>query len=431
MTSADNLPEPGAHPGILKEPTDAIGAIRSKVSTRRLGWALFIIGFGWVFANAAISGVLISAKLAILSPTDKVFLLGLSTALAGIATTISLFFWGTVSDLTRSKFGRRTPWIVFGAVAGFVFIALMGIATTAPGYIAAYIGYSLVFNALCAAVLAIFADRIPRSKRGTTSAVYGGGQLIGGSVAGIVLSRFIDAPNPGYFIVGVVMIIGVAIFLLLAPDYSNKDQPRQKLDVRGLLAAFKFPRDAPDFYWAFFGRFVILLGVFAVQNFMLYILEDYIGLSSKDTANYIALASVGSLVGLVIGTFLSGPLSDRLGRRKAPIFAATLFFALALVIPLVWPVAIAMFLYATLSGLGLGAFLSVDTALMTEVIPAGDAAGKDLGLLNTANTVPQIIAPLMTSAIVGIGFGYAPVFVVAIVLVVIGAISIFKIRSVR
>ena len=102
-----------------------------------------------------------------------------------------------------------------------------------------------------------------------------------------------------------------------------------------------------------------------------------------------------------------------------------------MLIPFVWPTGTAMIIFAAVTGLGLGAFLSIDTALMTEVIPAQETAGKDLGILNTANTVPQIIAPLITSGIVAIGFGYAPVFIVSLVLMVIGAFSIFKIKSVR
>lgn len=430
MTSPE-LPEPHAHPLILTEPTGAFAAITSRVTTRRLGVALFIIGFGWVFANGSLTGVLLQSKFLILDPENKVFLYGLATALAGIGTTIALFFWGTISDLTRSRFGRRTPWIAFGGAAGVIFLVLIALANTPVLLILAFLGYGLTFNALVAALLAIFADRIPREKRGTISSVYGGAQVIGGTFGSIIASRFVSTPNTGMYIGAVLILVTVVLFLVLAPDYSNKNAPRATLDLRGLLASFKFPKNAPDFYWAFVGRFLLLLGLYAVQNFTLYILTDYIGLSKADAANIIAISGIATLVTIVAGTFLGGWLSDKLKRRKLPIFIASLLFAVGVLIPFVWPTGTAMVLFSAVTSLGLGAFLSIDTALMTEVIPAQESAGKDLGILNTANTVPQIIAPLITAAIVAIGVGYAPVFIAALVFILIGAFSIFRIKSVR
>jgi MFS family permease len=431
MTSAQNLPEPGAHPTILSEPPDPFSEVRSRTSTRRLGVALFIIGFGWLFANTMLTNVLLSAKIQILAPDDKVLVLGVATALAGIGTTIAVFVWGTVSDLTRSRFGRRTPWILFGGVCGALFLVLMALTTTTGAFVAAFVAYGLTFNALCAAVLAIFADRIPREKRGTYSTVYGGAQLIGGGIGAVFAAQFVFKPNSAFFMAAGILIVIVVAFLLLAPDYSSKDMPRDKLDIRGLLAAFKFPRKAPDFYWAFVGRFTLLLGLYAVQNFSLYILEDYVHLTGSTLQNVIKLSSGAGVLALVIGTVIAGPLSDRIHRRKVPIFAASILFAVAITIPLIWPTALAMILFGVVSSLGLGAFLSVDTALMTEVIPVGDSNGKNLGILNTANTVPQIIAPLLTAGVVSIGLGYGPVFIAALIFVLVGAFSIFKIKSVR
>lgn len=423
------LPEPLAHPAAFEEPTDA--TVYSRVGTRRLGLGFFVIGLCWVFANSMATSTLLAAKIEILAPDNKVFILGLITALGGIVSTIALFSWGGVSDLTRSRWGRRTPWIVFGAVFGLVGLVLIGLATSVPTLIGAFLLFALLFNAMPAAVLAIFPDRIPTAKRGTASAVYGGAQVLGGAVAGIIASRFLNNPDPLFFIAAGVILAGGLLFVVIAPDSSSKDEPRVRLDVRGLLSSFKFPANAPDFYWAFAGRFLLLLGLFMVQNFSLYILKDYIGLQGTELENTVALTGVASLVTIVVGTVVAGPVSDRIGRRKLPIFFASLLFGVAALIPLLSPTATAMIVFGGISGLGLGAFLSVDSALMTEVLPSQESRGKDLGILNTANTVPGILAPLFTAAVVGIGIGYAPVFITSLVLILIGAVSIFKIKSVR
>ncbi|ROP74615.1 MFS transporter [Curtobacterium sp. PhB115] len=427
---SNELPEPYAHPGVLREPTGAFAAPRRPISTRRLGFAFLVIGIAWIFGNTLASGTLLAAKIQILDADHKVFLFGLATAIAGATTTVSLFVFGAISDRTRTRFGRRIPWIAFGAGTGVIGLVLIGLAGSIGTLFAAFIGYGILFSALPGAVLAVFPDRVPRSRRGTLSAVYGGAQVFSGAIANVIASRFLTDPRPLLIGAAVLMAVGGVLFVLLAPEESNVDVPRDRLDTHGLLAAFKFPANAPDFYWAFVGRFALLLGLYMVQNFGLYLLTDYIGLSTEDAAGFIAIGGLVSLVTIVAGTVFAGPVSDRLGRRKAPIFVASLLFAVAIVFPLVWRSGESMVVFSAIAGLGLGSFLSVDAALMTEVLPSGESHGKDLGLLNTANNVPQIIAPLATAAIVGVA-GYTPVFVTSLVIVTIGAFSIFKIRSVR
>jgi MFS family permease len=431
MTMSTEIPEPAAHPAILDEPTSTLGTIRSRTGTKRLGLGFFVVGFTWVFANSVATALPLQAKIAILAPDDKVFVLALFTALGGVFTTISLFFWGAISDLTRTRLGKRTPWIIFGAVSGSIGLVLIGISDTVGGLLAAFIGYGLLFNALPAAVLAIFPDRIPRDKRGTASAIYGGAQVLGGAIANIIASQFLSAPTMMFFIASGLLLVGGLVFVTIAPDFSSKDEPRVKLNMRGLAESFKFPANAPDFYWAFAGRFLLLLGLYMVQNFTLYILTDYIGLSNDEAAPIVALSGFASLITIVLGITLAGPISDKIKRRRMPIFIASMLFGVAVLLPLIWPTPTSMIIFAALSGLGLGAFLAVDTALMTEVLPSEESRGKDLGILNTANTVPGIIAPLITAGIIGLGFGYPPVFVISLVVILIGAFSIFKIKSVR
>jgi MFS family permease len=427
---SNELPEPYAHPGVLHEPTGSFAAPHRRIGTKRLGFAFLVIGIAWIFGNTLASGTLLAAKIQILDPDHKVFLFGLATAIAGATTTVSLFVFGTISDQTRTRFGRRIPWIAFGAGTGVIGLVLIGLAGSVGSLLAAFIGYGIFFSALPGAVLAVFPDRVPRAKRGTLSAVYGGAQVFSGAVANIIASRFLTDPRPLLIGSAALMLVGGVVFILLAPEESNVDVPRDRLDLHGILAAFRFPAHAPDFYWAFVGRFALLLGLYMVQNFGLYILTDYIGLSTKEAANFIALGGLVSLVTIVVGTVFAGPISDRIGRRKAPIFIASLLFAIAIVFPLVWKTGESMVFFSGIAGLGLGSFLSVDAALMTEVLPSEQSRGKDLGLLNTANHVPQIIAPLATAAIVG-SAGYTPVFVISLVIVTIGAFSIFKIKSVR
>lgn len=89
-------------------------------------------------------------------------------------------------------------------------------------------------------------------------------------------------------------------------------------------------------------------------------------------------------------------------------------------------------------GLGYGCYMSLDMALMTQVLPSRSDAGKDMGLLNIAMNVPQSLGPTMAGIIVtafAAGAdkvpGYRVLFIVGIVLMAIAALMIRPIKSVR
>ena len=139
------------------------------------------------------------------------------------------------------------------------------------------------------------------------------------------------------------------------------------------------------------------MGYQAVVTYLLYILEDHIGLSQADANRTIARLASITFVALVFASLGSGWLSDRIGRRKPLVFIGALFMAAAVAAPLAAPSMAGMMVYAVLIGIGYGAFMSVDLALMTQVLPkrpvGSDSTGKDLGLLATAITFRKSSVP--------------------------------------
>ncbi|WP_030752856.1 MFS transporter [Streptomyces griseus] len=128
---------------------------------------------------------------------------------------------------------------------------------------------------------------------------------------------------------------------------------------------------------------------------------------------------------------IGGWLSDRFDRRKLFVGASAALAAVALIVPALssgWP---AMLVFSVVDGLGFGCYMAVDTALVTMVLPAAEDAARDMGVLNVANAGPRIVAPFVASAVVSIGGGYTPLFLVAAVLSVLGALAVRPIRSVR
>jgi MFS family permease len=89
-----------------------------------------------------------------------------------------------------------------------------------------------------------------------------------------------------------------------------------------------------------------------------------------------------------------------------------------------------MMAFYLVAGLGYGAFLAVDGALMVEVLPAAGSEAKDLGVLSIANSAPVVLGPVLAGVTVTLA-GYRALFVVSLVLAAAGAVCIARIRRVR
>jgi hypothetical protein len=81
-------------------------------------------------------------------------------------------------------------------------------------------------------------------------------------------------------------------------------------------------------------------------------------------------------------------------------------------------------------GLGYGVYLSVDAALVTQVLPSAAGRAKDLGIINVANTGPQVLAPAIAAPLVSQLGGYPALYLAVAGITVLGSVLVQRIRSV-
>jgi MFS family permease len=68
---------------------------------------------------------------------------------------------------------------------------------------------------------------------------------------------------------------------------------------------------------------------------------------------------------------------------------------------------------------------------MTDVLPKARDRGKDLGVINIANSLPQVVAPVIAAPIVTYLGGYRTLYLVAAVIGLAGAVFVGRIRGVE
>jgi len=226
-----------------------------------------------------------------------------------------------------------------------------------------------------------------------------------------------------------------ALLLSVLPYLFHRDDPVLQKDVlprfrlREFLRGFWIsPRLYPDFAWAWLTRFLVNVGNQLTIVYLLFFLRDI--LKHEDPpAGVLVLTGTYALM-VMITAVLVGPWSDRVGLRKPFVIGSSATIAMAALILAffpVWPGALAG---AAVLGIGFGAYLAVDFALLTQVLPLAADRGKDMGIINVANSLPQVVAPTLALLAVTAWGGYRSLFITAAVIGLLGAVFVVKIKSV-
>ncbi len=393
----------------------------------RLRLALFLAAVGWYLPFAAVSTVLLPARLAQLDPAGKTLHLGVITGVAAVIALVANIGFGMASDRTRSRFGRRSPWIVGGALGASFALFAASLAGSVPALALSWWVFSAALNAFLAPLIAVIADRVPQRSRGTASAVYGGGLIVGQVLGSVVGSVFLADPEGGLGIVpGVIAVTGVVV-VILAPDNPWTGGRPEPVALARTLSALTIR----DFSWVLVGRLLLMTAVAMILGFQLFILTDYIGLGAVEAKEVLVIAGLLTGALALAATLLFGIVSDRLDRRRIPVLLAALLVAGGALIPIMVPTVAGFLVFVAIAALGYGGYQAVDTALMTDVLPSASDRARDLGILNVANAGGQTLGPALVPLVLAMAGGYPAVFGAAVVAAALAALCMLPIRLTR
>jgi MFS family permease len=381
--------------------------------------------------------------------------------LEGIGTVMAVVWqpmMGAVSDRTHTRFGRRRPFIFGGTVADVVFLIGLALSGSYWMLVVFYFLLQTASNTAQGPYQGLQPDVVPEDQRGTASGYYGlanlVGTLAGTLVVGIVLDR---AGVPAAFAsIAVLLTATMLLTVLLVPDtvQSREEGYRSARDV--VRSTFTTPLHYPAFMWLMGSRLLILMGVVGIQSFAFFYFSDAFFHGDSRAASNATTAVVGLVVGLaILVTWPAARLSDRVGRRPLIVAGGLLAAAGTLILffggyewmpgALAAPIAAAIglpeivtqtLLGGMLIGTGLGAFLSVDWAFITDVIPR-DQAGLFFGFSNIATAGSGVIARFIGGFLLdhfnagphllGLPGGYPVVFGVFVVWLLLGTLLILKV----
>ena len=395
--------------------------------------ALLLANFGTnVALIAPIQNILPRMIESAAGSADKALGLGLVTGLGAFAALVVNPLAGHYSDRWVSA-DNRTTTILIGLVTGGVAHVVLGLQHSLVWIAVWWMLCQATINIAYSPMSAIVVDHVDRRSWGLVWGLISVAQAVGlilGLAAVVEVFPSVTAGMTAISIGYVVCLIPLVLVLYRLPRVSYASSSAGsgpggagRPGIRAMLSA------GQGFGLVWVGKFLIILAETVALLYLYYYLQDVVHYTNPGQGQLILVLT--ATLAVIVATVAVGRAADRSGgyRRYAmlsSVVMAATGFVLAGVA--VWAVVIVC---AFALGAGYGAFQSVSQALSMVVLPDPANAGRDLGIINIAAAIPQVIgAPIAGLVVAAVG-GYRGLFVFAGLLALAAAVVFSRIPSSR
>lgn len=465
----------------MSNPSDLVehdyGLVPSPYAGRKIKFSEHLtissLWFATNFLWGALLLLLLPNQIRAMVPEHRAQVLGLVTGAAAVIAIVVPLIVGALSDRCMSKLGRRRPYILWGTLLNVIGLALMYAAyasskqvpvgaangawdafTHSPGlmmYFLAYLVVQLGNNIATAAYSGFIPDLIEPSQRGTASGFMALMSQVG-TLAGAIVCGNVLGPQGEEVKFGVIALVLLGIMAITVAKVKENPLTEQRPKIEWgpyIKSLWINPKEHPNFAWVWITRALVMLGFYAIVPFINDYLIDQIGIKPADVNSKAPILMGVILFASSISGMVGGVISDRIGRKKVVYYANAMIAitALGFIFCRSEP---QVLLVGMLFGLGYGAYVSVDWALGTEVLPSKDNAAKEMAVWHIAMTLPQsLAAPMAGYALAAYGVtkeivpgvdeavihykdaGYATIFIGVAICFALGAILLRNVRGVR
>jgi MFS family permease len=351
----------------------------------RLG--LFWLGIQAVWG--ALLGISLQARtIELVGGPGALLAYGRLATLGAVVAAIVQVAVGPWSDARRRRGSRRIEFYAAGALAGAVGLGFFFTAQSFAALTLAFVVLQAGLNFAIGPYQAIIPDVIARAKFGIASSWMAALQSAGNALGAVLAAYVGDARLLGGALA--TLLIGTGAVSCTHLRGLTLERPPAREPVRLTRA----------FVDLFISRALVYVGFYTLLGYLLFYVRDVLAAPTLSAAKSESgvLILVFTLVG-ALGAAAAARPSDRRDKR----LVATIGGGIVIVALLVFIVtqSFAGAAVATLvAGLGWGVFLVADWAIACRVLPAG-ALATTMGLWNLAVILPQIVAPALTTSVLG------------------------------
>ncbi len=338
---------------------------------------------------------------------------GLATGLIGffgtmLAIIVSILA-GILSDHGASRWGRRTPAILIGALIGFPLIGLPTLflapalrpaflSLALPVIILSYCGMQFATNVGNGAWWPLLVDVVPENQRGLASGIQGAATLVGATIAIVVVTLLIQN---GHMVASLWLIGGVFALsgIINALVIRGKDKPAEHSERISLTQAvrdmFRVRTRVAVFFWVVLAVLLAYMGMNGLQFFALYFFQVYFPKVNPEAA-FRTMGGI-SLVMTMLAAVGSGLLSDKIGRRSLILWAMFVCAVTTLLMGLTGNYVVFLVL-AGIRSAATGPIIATSPALASDLAPK-DEAGQYMAYNNLSTGLSGALAGLIFGVI--------------------------------
>jgi Na+/melibiose symporter-like transporter len=391
----------------------------------------FLLGFG--FLGVSVIWALYNAYVPIfLKETFRLrsTLIGLVMTIDNVLAILLLPYLGALSDRTRTRLGRRRPYILAGSILALVFFLLVPAANAWQRLgvmMLVIVALNLSMALFRSPVIALMPDITPSRFRSQANGII---NFMGG--LGALLVYFGGKPlydrrvSTPFIVGGLVMFFACLLVVILIREPLSE---RKEAERSTLAASFRaLGANLRDVFAGEKSLLAILLAILcwfigfnAIETFFTSYAKYYLGMKESTGALILGFFSVTFMA----GSLGAGFLAVRLGRRRTirvGLVVVCAVMLLALILRSFLPLAVVF----AVGGLG-WSLVNVNSLPMVVDMTTLQKVGGYTGLYYFFSQAANIIAPPAAGALID-AFGYASLMVFASILFVAAFFIMSRVR---
>lgn len=359
-------------------------------------WTYGLAFLGAHLAFMPLLVLLLPRRVETLAPDHAAVTLSWMLLVGAIVAGISHITAGAVSDRWIKRFGNRRGLIAIGTAMLLVAFAGFALASSIAQLFAALIYFQVALNCCFAPLGVLLADHFPDEIKGRLGGL-SNAALPASSLLILPIAWIFPEDDPRAFLaIGVISVGCIAPLLFHWPLDAVLDEQKNTPSISKSRAPSYF---ASDFALAWLARLAVQTGAAFVFGYIyLYIADMPVqtdGWEDASASDVLAALTAPAALLAIIATLLGGYISDIRQMRRLPLFVFACVFGVGMGVLASASQLVGIFIAYGLIQIGLAAFLSADTALVAQLVQKEPRRGLLLGVMNLANTLPAIIAPLV------------------------------------
>lgn len=370
-------------------------------------------------------------------------LVGLWMALDNMIGIIIIPVMGSVSDNTRTKYGRRMPYIMFGVPISAIFFVLIATINPATDPFWLLLLYMFFFNVAMAcfrgqtiALMPDFTKPINRSKGYAIFNLMAGA----GTIVAFILN-FILVPISlvlAFLAIAILMVVCLIIMMLTvkekdayvyqqvleAEKATGEKTKREEGPLKGLVESFRYIAKSEDksALAILFGIFLWFCAYYALTSLFPVYAVDVLGLERGPAGTMLIFMSLT----FIIMAIPAGILATKVGRIIL-IKIGLILFAVGMIIGFIFQTPTMIIIGFIIAGIGFAFVNTLAVVVLWELVPTEKRTGTFTGIYFLAIFLGAIIGPVIVGFLTDI-FGNVTLLLFTSIFVIAGLVCMFFVK---